>query len=203
MPGAPSAISPNVSQPSYGLTDAGRDLHEVRVVMGASGTRWLEMTGQDLDPYVILWGLCRELDRCDLLPERRLAVRLELRDGHACHLFWLIAQRPEPEVCVKPPGYDEDLIVRTAADWLARWYIESTATTTPRCPRATPARRARLRDAVPARRGRRICRPLRLRRRPAGPGDRRCRARPGIVRARGVPHRLRMEDPPQQATHGD
>jgi len=56
MPGAPSAISPNVSQPSYGLTDAGRDLHEVRVVMGASGTRWLELSGQDLDPYVILWA---------------------------------------------------------------------------------------------------------------------------------------------------
>jgi DNA-binding HxlR family transcriptional regulator len=106
----------------YRLTDAGRDLHETCVVMGAWGTRWLEMTAEELDPYVILWGLCRELDRRDLLPEHRLTVRFELRDGRARHRFWLIAQRPEAEVCVKPPGYDEDLIVRTAADWLARWY---------------------------------------------------------------------------------
>jgi DNA-binding HxlR family transcriptional regulator len=107
----------------YSLTDAGRDLHETCVVMGAWGARWLEMTAEELDPYVILWGLSRELGRRDLLPDRRIIVRFELRDDRARHRFWLIAQRPEPEVCVKPPGYDEDLVVRTGAEWLARWYV--------------------------------------------------------------------------------
>ena len=32
-------------------------------------------------------------------------------------------QRPEPEVCVKPPGYDEDLVVSTVAEWLLRWHM--------------------------------------------------------------------------------
>jgi hypothetical protein len=25
--------------------------------------------------------------------------------------FWLLVQEPEPEVCVKHPGHDEDLVV--------------------------------------------------------------------------------------------
>jgi hypothetical protein len=35
----------------------------------------------------------------------------------------VLVQRPEPEVCVKPPGFDEDVVVRTDADWLARWAL--------------------------------------------------------------------------------
>jgi hypothetical protein len=32
-------------------------------------------------------------------------------------------RRPEPEVCVKPPGFDEDLVVNTDPEWLARWAL--------------------------------------------------------------------------------
>jgi DNA-binding HxlR family transcriptional regulator len=106
----------------YQLTEAGRDLHDTCVVLGAWGARWLEMTSEELDPYVILWGLSRELHRRDLLPERRLTTRFEVRHGRVKHRFWLIAQRPEAEVCIKPPGYDEDLVVSTASDWLAHWF---------------------------------------------------------------------------------
>jgi hypothetical protein len=80
------------------------------------------MTAEELDPYVILWGLSRELNRRQLLPARRLTVRFELRDSGAQHRFWLIAERPEPEVCIKPRGYEQDLVVRTASDWLMHWY---------------------------------------------------------------------------------
>ena len=95
----------------YRLTDAGRDLHDVCLAIGFWGTRWLEVAPEHLDPYVLLWGICREVDRA-LLPDPRLTVRFEFRDAPRTYSrFWLVMQRPEPEVCVKPPGYEEDLVV--------------------------------------------------------------------------------------------
>jgi hypothetical protein len=34
--------------------------------------------------------------------------------------FWVLVHRPEPEVCVKPPGFDEDLVVTTEPE-LSTW----------------------------------------------------------------------------------
>jgi hypothetical protein len=31
--------------------------------------------------------------------------------------------RPRPEVCVKPPGFEEDVVVETTQRWLGRWYV--------------------------------------------------------------------------------
>jgi hypothetical protein len=87
------------------------------------GHKWLEIAPQDLDPYVILWGFCKEVDRA-LLPERRITLRFELSDwSRPYDRFWVVMQRPEPEVCVKPPGYAEDLVVTTVSDWLLRWHL--------------------------------------------------------------------------------
>ncbi len=81
----------------YGLTPAGEDLHETCVVMGMWGLRWLEIAPEHLDPYVLLWGICRELDRA-LLPERRITVRFDFREApRAARRFWLVMQRPDPE----------------------------------------------------------------------------------------------------------
>jgi hypothetical protein len=32
-------------------------------------------------------------------------------------------QPPVPEVCLKPPGYDEDLVITTQTEWLAKWHM--------------------------------------------------------------------------------
>ena len=72
---------------------------------------------------MLLWGICREVDR-DLLPDPRVTIRFEFRDAPRTYSrFWLVMQRPEPEVCVKPPGYDEDLVVTTVAEWLLHWHM--------------------------------------------------------------------------------
>jgi DNA-binding HxlR family transcriptional regulator len=106
----------------YELTEAGRDLHEVCMTLALWGHRWLEIAPEHLDPYVILWGFCKEVDRA-LLPETRVTVRFEFSDwSRPYDRFWVVMQRPEPEVCVKPPGYDEDLVVTTVSDWLLRWH---------------------------------------------------------------------------------
>jgi hypothetical protein len=36
--------------------------------------------------------------------------------------FWVVLEPPESEVCVKPPGFDEDLVVTTTSEWLAKWH---------------------------------------------------------------------------------
>jgi hypothetical protein len=107
----------------YGLTEAGRDLHDVCLAIGLWGPRWIEIAPEDLDPYVVLWGLCKAVDR-EHLPHKRVTIRFEFRDWlRPYDRFWLVMQRPEPEVCIKPPGYREDLVVTTVADWLLRWHL--------------------------------------------------------------------------------
>ena len=56
------------------------------------------------------------------MPDERVVVRFSLRDAPKQRL-WLLVQRPEPEVCMKPPGYDEDLVVTSDTDSVARWYM--------------------------------------------------------------------------------
>jgi DNA-binding HxlR family transcriptional regulator len=105
----------------YELTEAGRELQAVCDALGAWGARWLELAPEHLDAAMVLWSMCRCMDRA-ALPDPRLVVRFEVRDD-AHQRFWVLAQRPEPEVCVKPPGYDEDLIVRCDSESLAHWQM--------------------------------------------------------------------------------
>jgi DNA-binding HxlR family transcriptional regulator len=107
--------------PRYRLTSAGRDLEPVVDALGTWGARWLEVAPEHLDAHVVLWSLCRLTDAEDM-PVRRLVIRFELRDGPKRRI-WVVLCPPDSEVCVKPPGYDEDLVVETSSEWLARWHM--------------------------------------------------------------------------------
>ena len=37
--------------------------------------------------------------------------------------YWMLLQRPAAEICYKPPGYEEDLVLVTTSEWLTKWYI--------------------------------------------------------------------------------
>jgi DNA-binding HxlR family transcriptional regulator len=105
----------------YELTELGRDLAPVCEALGTWGARWLEAVPTEVDPAVVVWAICKCMDR-DRLPEERVVVRVSLRD-HPEERFWLFVQRPEPEVCRKPPGFDEDLVVTSDTEWLAKWHM--------------------------------------------------------------------------------
>lgn len=105
----------------YEPTEAGEELREVVFALGTWGARWLEVAPEDLDPYVVLWSMCRAMDE-ERLPERRVVVRFNLRDLPK-KPFWLLVQPPEAEVCVKPPGFPEDLVVTTDSESLAKWHM--------------------------------------------------------------------------------
>jgi DNA-binding HxlR family transcriptional regulator len=105
----------------YQLTEAGQELQTVCDALGAWGTRWLELAPEHLDAHMVLWSMCKCMDRT-ALPDPRMVVRFELTDGSP-QRFWVVAQPPEPEVCVKPPGFDENLVVKTDSESLAKWQM--------------------------------------------------------------------------------
>jgi DNA-binding HxlR family transcriptional regulator len=113
--------NPNGRGFRYELTEAGRELGAVCDALGVWGARWLELAPAHLDAHMTLWSMCRCMPG-DELPDPRMVVRFDLSDGSPAR-FWVIAQRPQPEVCVKPPGFEEDLVVRTDSASLAKWQL--------------------------------------------------------------------------------
>ena len=107
----------------YEPTQACEDLRPVCDALGLWGATWVEIAPEHLDPYMALWGLCRGIGYLPL-PDEPVTIRFELqRAQRGQRRFWVLVRRPEPEVCVKPPGFDENLVVRTDPDWLARWAL--------------------------------------------------------------------------------
>ena len=95
----------------YYLTAAGQELVEVAMQLGTWGARWLELAPEDYDPFVVLWAWKMHV-LLDRLPQPRIVIGFDLRDRPK-QKFWLLLQAPEPELCVKHPGFDEDLVITT------------------------------------------------------------------------------------------
>jgi DNA-binding HxlR family transcriptional regulator len=106
----------------YRLTTAGEELEDVLEAMGNWGARWLETAPEDLDAHVVLWSMCRLMQRSEQVPTVRRVLRFDLSDAKHPH-FWVVLERPNAEVCVKPPGFDVDLVVATDSESLAKWHM--------------------------------------------------------------------------------
>jgi DNA-binding HxlR family transcriptional regulator len=114
-------IVERLAGPRYRLTEAGRELEPVVDALGVWGARWLELAPEHLDAGVVLWSLCRQAVLDDL-PGRRLVIRFEIPDDPR-RRFWVLLAPPSSEVCIKPPGFEEDLVVATSSEWLAKWHM--------------------------------------------------------------------------------
>ena len=79
--------------------------------MGTWGARLLELAPVDYDAAVVLWAWAKFVDP-SRLPPHRVVVRFDISDDRNKR-YWMLPQCPEPEVCIKNPGLDEDLIVTT------------------------------------------------------------------------------------------
>jgi DNA-binding HxlR family transcriptional regulator len=95
----------------YYLMPSGQELADVALQLGTWGARWLELAPEDYDPFVVLWAWKMHV-QLDRLPQPRIVIGFELLDRPKDR-FWLLLHEPEPELCVKHPGYDEDLVITT------------------------------------------------------------------------------------------
>jgi DNA-binding HxlR family transcriptional regulator len=102
----------------YALTEAGTALGPVLDALGMWGERWLELDAARCDPAGVLFVLVRHIAP-DELPEGRIVVRFELPGER----YWVLLQPTGAEVCRRPPGFDEDLVVRTTPEWLTKWFV--------------------------------------------------------------------------------
>ncbi len=118
---------------TYRLTDCGRELADVCMALGVWGVRWREVLPEHHDPYLVLWSTSRLLDPATL-PRPRIVVRFEIAGRSRPARYWLVCTTGGNEVCVHPPGFDEDAVVVTDTAWLIRW--QAGAVTLPQAQRA-------------------------------------------------------------------
>ncbi|MGH2705922.1 MAG: winged helix-turn-helix transcriptional regulator [Actinomycetota bacterium] len=103
----------------YYLTPAGQELAEVCNVLGTWGARWMEMELEHMDPLAVLWAKSRLWD-VDLLPRERIVIRFDITDYPKA--IWILARRTGVELCVKHPGFPEDLVVTADRETLTLWH---------------------------------------------------------------------------------
>jgi DNA-binding HxlR family transcriptional regulator len=109
----------------YELTESGHDLRDVIDRLGAWGVRWAfgDPKPEELDPVVLLWKMHQRIRR-DRLPSTRTIVEFDFT-GTTGRRLWLVLEPREVSVCLKPPGFDSDLIVRAEVrDFYRIWLHE-------------------------------------------------------------------------------
>lgn len=106
------------------LTEMGQELVTVIEAVGMWGARWLELLPVHTHPGVVLWSWCTDYVAHEALPDDRVVVRFEFPDQPADRRrYWLLAEREDVELCTKPPGPDEHVVVRSDGETLARWHL--------------------------------------------------------------------------------
>lgn len=109
----------------YHLTAAGRELRPVVMALGEWAARraFGDPEPAELKPEVLMGWIARRVNR-DLLPDRRVLVRFDLR-GTPKRWWWMVLEPADVSVCRQDPGFDLDLSVTAGlADlyrvWLGR-----------------------------------------------------------------------------------
>ena len=116
----PGAL-PKVSE--YHLSESGRDLKQVIEALGAWGVRWAfgEPRPEELDAGLLVWKVHQRINR-ELLPERRTVVKFDFT-GPRARRVWLLLEPWEVSVCVTPPGFAADLVVRADLAFFYRMWL--------------------------------------------------------------------------------
>jgi DNA-binding HxlR family transcriptional regulator len=109
----------------YVLTDAGEALRPVCDALGMWGQQWIELVPAEVDAAAVLRMLAKAPGPDDL-PAARTVVRFELH-GPRARRYWLLLDPPAVEVCKRPPGPADDLVVTTTSEWLTRWHTGTTS----------------------------------------------------------------------------
>lgn len=104
----------------YRLTPAGEELRPVLTSIGTWGQRWArDIEAADLDPGWLVWAMHRRIDTT-MMPAGRTVIAFNFEDARPHERgFWLVCTPPRVEVCVRRPGFEEDLTVTTTVRTMA------------------------------------------------------------------------------------
>ena len=96
----------------YHFSDAGRELKPVIEALGGWGVRWAfdDPKPEELDAGLLVWKIHQRIDR-ERLPDKRTVIEFDFK-GRGGRRVWLVLEPREVSVCVTPPRFDADLIVR-------------------------------------------------------------------------------------------
>jgi DNA-binding HxlR family transcriptional regulator len=108
----------------YHLTEAGEDLKGVLGGMGHWAARWVlsDPTPRDSDPDLVMLFISRHI-AVENLPDERVVVVFEIRAGRRVRRYWLVLNAGDISLCLKPPGFEADVVVRSEAASLQRVYM--------------------------------------------------------------------------------
>jgi DNA-binding HxlR family transcriptional regulator len=115
-------VKPSGRAVTYELTDMGQALRAVLDAMGQWGAQWLEIEPRHLDPAYVLWATMKLID-LERIPDGTTVIRFELSDRPAEN-YWMLVRRPQPELCTRPSGYDEDLVCRSDSATLVDLHLK-------------------------------------------------------------------------------
>lgn len=109
---------PNVTE--YILTEAGSDLMDVITHLGTWAIKWVfaNPNSDELDPALLLWKMHQRVDHREF-PPGRTVVQFDFA-GRKGRRLWLVLEPGDISACLKPPGFDSDLIVRADVSALYR-----------------------------------------------------------------------------------
>jgi DNA-binding HxlR family transcriptional regulator len=98
----------------YLLTEAGRELDPIIMQLAAWGQRWArDMESEDLDPAFLAWSMHTRLN-VEAMPEGRTVMGFEFSGTHeGFRRFWLVVDEGHVDMCLKHPGHDVDLHLRS------------------------------------------------------------------------------------------
>lgn len=100
----------------YSLTEAGAELKDMVMQLGVWGQRWVrsDYSKGDLDASLLMWDMHRTIN-IDQFPDGKKVIQFEFFGAPSKErFFWLVIEKHKVQVCVKNPGYEVDLEVKTA-----------------------------------------------------------------------------------------
>lgn len=99
----------------YRLTAGGRALKPIVDALGQWGYRYAqrELGPRDLDPAFLMWDVRRWMV-LGALPRRRIVFFFHFPEAPSGkRSWWLVVDRGQVDLCLKPPGYEVDLTVNS------------------------------------------------------------------------------------------
>jgi DNA-binding HxlR family transcriptional regulator len=109
-----SALAADGRWREYALTPAGTELEPVVTAMAVWGQRWArDMELEDLDPAFLVWSMHTRVN-VDALPAGRTVIAFTFSGAPPdCRRFWLVCDAGAVEMCLKDPGHEVDLQVKS------------------------------------------------------------------------------------------